>query len=154
MVAVSEDKKAISVSLDAEHVDWMDSENINRSGLLNDLVDQYRSGGDSVDTAVKRMRLSQIEQQIESNERENEQLREEMERIETHVDSAQQRYHAELDDVLSTMEDGAGIHAGMPRVKSLASDFYGDAARAPDVIDDLRERADDYDIDDSQWNEP
>lgn len=155
MAAVSDGKKkVISATVDEENVDWLDANNINRSGLINDLITKYRTGEDNADMAVRRMRLSQIDQQIETNRDEIERLENEKERIKTRVGASEQQYCDELDDILELMENQSmTLSADNPRIERLARDRYGDVTDATTVIDDLRERAGDRDIHDEQWGD-
>lgn len=147
-------KKVISATVDEENVDWLDANNINRSGLINDLITKYRTGEDNADMAVRRMRLSQIDQQIETNRDEIERLENEKERIKTRVGASEQQYCDELDDILELMENQSmTLSADNPRIERLARDRYGDVTDATTVIDDLRERAGDRDIHDEQWGD-
>lgn len=155
------EKVVTSVNLDKNHKEWINAQNKNLSGFVNDLIANYRDSGGDVDSAARTVREIQIESELEEAEMQQEmaeqkaeRLRDELERLETHKDAAQQEYERELADILEGMEDGGKMWADAPRIQSLAEEFYGDQTLAPDVMDDLRERADDYEIDPDQFSEP
>lgn len=147
------EKQQISVTLDRHNVDWMDSDGKNRSGFINDLVSEARTGGSSSD-AARRLRINQIRSELQSKQDQQQRLEQELERLQTHVDAAEQEYTDALEDLLDDMErDVIYMDASAPRVRDIADMAPTEGHSAEDVMDDLRDMAFDQgrDIGDDQW---
>jgi len=63
------DKTRTSINLRDDHRDWLDKNGYNRSELINQLLDEYRSGEFGMETAIAEYRKRQIDAEIESLEK-------------------------------------------------------------------------------------
>lgn len=148
------EKKSTSFYIDTEHLEWFNSQPINRSDLVNDLIAEYRAGQSEIDRAVRQFRINQLQSDLRALEDEAERKREELERMQDSMATDQEIYEDELEDVLDMMEDhDMSLDPDAPRLERIARDHHGDPARWPIVVDDLRERGDDRAIDAAQWPE-
>lgn len=152
-----EPRESISVYIKKRHNEWMEAKNINKSGFIDDLIDNYRAGGGQVEDALQRMREQQLESELESATNRVEQMENELARIREKREREKEWYVERLGEILETMEEGGGrMWPEAKPIQDLAVDKYGDTRDSEKVIEDLREKAaeDDYDIDESQFSEP
>lgn len=71
----------ISVTLSEENVEWMDEKNLNRSGVIDELITEHRNGQSSA--AARELRRRQLEHEREMLDRQAETIQEEIEEIES-----------------------------------------------------------------------
>lgn len=117
------EKEPTSVNLKVAHKKWMDSENINRSQLINELITQYRTGKRDMDKTLKQFRLNQLEREMRSKESEMELLREEKSELENSLTQAEEEKNELMQDVKEKLEsvplnpDNPGVQAQAKRVE-------------------------------------
>lgn len=70
------EKKPTSVNLRLDHIEWLDRENINRSALFNDLLDEYRFGRSYAENAAAEYMLQELELKERAKESELDAIRE------------------------------------------------------------------------------
>jgi hypothetical protein len=95
---MSKEKTPVSVNLRDDHKEWMDAENINRSALVNDLIEQYRNGPAKAEYAAKEYRKQQLQVDIEKARAEINTKKPQLERIEEELNEIEDREHREKQD--------------------------------------------------------
>lgn len=60
------DRTPTSVNLRDDHREWMSEENINRSGFINDLIEEYRQSEGRMDDVIRNYQIQQIRADIEA----------------------------------------------------------------------------------------
>jgi len=103
------DKKTKSVSLDAEVHDFLKQED-NASALVNDLVEQYRKGGDRHTAAID-LQIGQKERELEQAENKVSRLKHEIEELQSLKTTFEREENAELEAAIDALE-------GVPREPS------------------------------------
>lgn len=102
----------------------------------------------------KETRLGIVESERDDRVDEIQELKTEVEALRAKKDDVsneRQQYELELQDILTSMEGGMSLHGPPPRIERLAKQEYGSETMVGDVIQDLRDRGEDYDIADDQW---
>jgi seryl-tRNA(Sec) selenium transferase len=84
-------KSPTSVNLREDHKEWMDSQSINRSELINELLEQYRKTDGVESDAIRRFRAKQLETQIDAKENEVSLLKQELEEIQSNITTKEER---------------------------------------------------------------
>lgn len=148
-------RKSTSVNLEEEHVNWMESEGLNRSEFINTLIHRHRSGKGQIEDAVREHRIQQLRSEIESNRAQVESKESELE----HLLSAKERASAREDEyesrVKSIGDEFAESHRVFPTFRpdaSEAADEFG--KQLAEVADDIRAYVEEnYEIDDSRWTD-
>ena len=153
MVVVS--RKITTINLEEDHVDWMDSQGLNRSEFINTLIQRHRSGEGQIEDAVRQHRIQQLRSEIESNRAQVESKESELE----HLLSAQERASAREDEyetrVESIGDEFAESHRVFPTFRPDASEVADEFGKQlAEVANDIREYVEEnYDIDDSRWTD-
>lgn len=96
-------KSPTSVNLREDHKSWMDSENINRSKLINDLITEYRNSRGVESDAVKRLRAQQLETELESTRSKASLLEDELESVKQDITSPDEKREAKWDETMSKL---------------------------------------------------
>ena len=115
---MSKDKSPTSVNLREDHQEWMDAENINRSGLINELIEEYRNGPTEAEYAAKEYRKQQLETDIaqarstvETKEKQLERIKSELNELET---EEQRQKKAEIESAAKALDvaelNSAGVY--------------------------------------------
>jgi outer membrane murein-binding lipoprotein Lpp len=100
---MEQSKSPTSVNLRDDHAEWMDANSINRSELINQLITQYRQSGGQESGAVRRLRMKQLETQINAKESEVELLRSEYESLQSDIPTEQEQAAETWDRALSML---------------------------------------------------
>jgi hypothetical protein len=144
-----------SFNVPKEYVERWRAESTNRSELVTNLLDEYYRGGRAagVEDAVRRMRVNQIETEIQMHEDQRDRLESELSTLTDSLDADDGHYFGELDAILDAMEGRMKVDADLPRIKKLAAKRYGASDYGGEVLADLREQAAEQgrDIDDDHW---
>lgn len=130
------DKEPTSVNLRKDHKDKMDARNINRSSLINDLLDKYFNGSNVVDEAVRDFRKRQLRSEIQNHENQLEQLESELSRIATAEEKKQSRKEERIDELIDGLLQSDGtLPAEHKKVQQISSEWFeGDTGDAMDAI--------------------
>lgn len=97
-------KERRAVSLDPEVDAYLAREEVNASGLVNDLVKRHMNGDAGTD-ALRELRREQLRSEIESLEADAERKREELETINEVESEAEQEREAKLQDAIDKAKD-------------------------------------------------
>jgi len=131
---MSKDKSPTSVHLREDHKDWMDAENINRSALINELIEQYRNGPSQAEFAAKEYRKQQLQTDIAQAQSEIETKQEQLERIESELSELKAEDQQEKREKIETMAEYLTVYelnsADTPQIQE-----------SQDVREDLAEKA-------------
>lgn len=111
-------KERRAVSLDPEVDAYLARDEVNASGLVNDLVKRHMNG-DAGEKALRELRRKQLQSEIESLKSRAEQKREELETIDDVEAEAEQERQAKLQDAIEKCE-GAPRDASHPAIKAQA----------------------------------
>ncbi|AUX08291.1 hypothetical protein AArcSl_0641 [Halalkaliarchaeum desulfuricum] len=101
-------KRRKSVTIDENLADEVDRRSeINFSGLVNDLIENYLSEGDNPHKvkAALTVRLDRIESEIERKEKQLNQLREEREEIENLIEEQEEKRDPQLEKGLKVLQN-------------------------------------------------
>lgn len=130
-------KERRAVSLDPEVDAFLARDEVNASGLVNDLVKRHMNGTDG-EKALRELRKEQIRSEIDSLETRAEQKREELETIDTVEAEREDERESELADAIEKAE-GAPRDPQNPAIQEQAKRVGMD----PDAfIDELPDRDD------------
>lgn len=130
-------KERRAVSLDPEVDAFLAREEVNASGLVNDLVKRHMNGTDGED-ALRELRKKQIRSEIESLENRAENKREELETIDAVESDAEEERKAELEDAIAKCEgvprdaDNPAIQAQAKRVGMTPEEFINELPERDD----------------------
>jgi DNA anti-recombination protein RmuC len=113
------EKVSTSISLTAENRDYLDREVNNRSGFINDLIDAHREGKSEMNEAIARFRREQLEQELNSVTRREDEIRNELETLNEQITQEQQRKQEKLEDAKEAI-GGMDLAADNPAVKNWA----------------------------------
>jgi DNA anti-recombination protein RmuC len=113
------EKVSTSISLTAKNRDYLDREVNNRSGFINDLIDAHREGKSEMDEAIARFRREQLEQELNSVTRREDEIRNELETLNEQITQEQQRKQEKLEDAKEAI-GGMHLTADNPAVKNWA----------------------------------
>ncbi|WP_143095843.1 hypothetical protein [Natronobacterium haloterrestre] len=101
-------KRRKSVTIDEHLADEVDRrDEINFSGLVNDLIESYLSGGvtaNKMKTALT-VRLDRIDNEIEQKEKRLEQLKEERDEIQSLIEEHDERRDPTVEQALQVLQD-------------------------------------------------
>jgi DNA anti-recombination protein RmuC len=114
------EKVSTSISLTAENRDYLDREVNNRSGFINDLIDAHREGKSEMNEAIARFRREQLEQELNSVTRREDEIRNELETLNEQITQEQQRKQEKLEDAKEAI-GGMNLAADNPAVKNWAA---------------------------------
>jgi len=98
------DRKATSLYLEVDHVEWMEQKNLNRSEFVNDLIGRYREGNGRMDEAVARFRLEQLESEEATVETRLDSIQSEKERLRDQLKTSQAKAKVELEEAKESLE--------------------------------------------------
>lgn len=113
------EKVSTSISLTAKNRDYLDREVNNRSGFINDLIDAHREGKSEMNEAIARFRREQLEQELNSVTRREDEIRNELETLNEQITQEQQRKQEKLEDAKEAI-GGMNLTADNPAVKNWA----------------------------------
>jgi predicted nucleic acid-binding Zn-ribbon protein len=127
------DKTRTTVYLTDANVEWMDSQSINRSELINKLVRRYREGGGQMDAVLADFEKERIRSQMEQAKARLETLEGQLERVDDVVTSPEERREEQLHE---TFADMTGIPADPdnPAVRNQADNHDMDAETFADRL--------------------
>jgi len=98
-------------------------DDINASGVVNDFLREFVSGGKSTEAALE-VRLNQLDEEIADVEQELTRLRRERERVETRLDERRSALAEELDEFEAMIDRGefapSNIDASNPAIQKAA----------------------------------
>lgn len=97
------EKEPTSVNLRVDHKDWMDSESINRSQLINKLLTEYRSSDGGESDAVKQLRATQLETEIRTHQKTAEMKQNELESLEENITGTEEHETTVWNEALSEL---------------------------------------------------
>jgi len=72
------DKESTSLYLRVDHLAWADESNVNLSGVVNQSLEQYRTGKSHAAVAVSEYRLRELQKKQKAKEAELEAIQEEL----------------------------------------------------------------------------
>ena len=130
-------KERRAVSLDPEVDAYLAREEVNASGLVNDLVKRHMNGDAGTD-ALRELRRKQLKSEIESYEKQAEQKREELETLNEVESEEEQERKAKLADAIEKAKD-APRDPDNPAIKEQANRV---GMSPGEFIDELPERDD------------
>ena len=130
-------KERRAVSLDPEVDAFLAREEVNASGLVNDLVRRHMNGDTGTD-ALRELRREQLKSEIESYEKQAEQKREELETLNKVESEAEQEQAAKLQDAIERCE-GLPRDPDNPGIKTQAAKVGMDPE---EFVDELPDRDD------------
>jgi len=94
-------KERISATVDPENAEFLDQEHINTSGLINKLVEQYRTGG-AADDVIRDFRIEQLEDEADDAEKKAERKRRRVAELKAAKSETEER---ERDSILEAAAD-------------------------------------------------
>ena len=94
-------KENISATVDPENAEFLAQEHINRSGLINKLVTQYRTGGATEDV-IREFRIEQLEDDADDAEKKAERKRRRAAELKAAMTETEDR---EREDILDAAAD-------------------------------------------------
>ena len=116
------ERKATSVYLEVDHVEWMERQNLNRSEFVNDLISRYRDGNGRMDEAVARFRLEQLSSEEVSVESRLETIQSEKERLREQLETSEKKAKVELEQAKDALQDTPKEPTN-PAIQNWASDL-------------------------------
>ena len=124
----SGEKKRVTVTLSEENVDWLDEKYNNRSGFIDDMLTQYRTGDIQTEQGLHELRAEQLLEEaldLESEknqlERKAERKRKKAERYLEQSETAEEQTEAELAEAREALEEaGVNITPTNPAVENWA----------------------------------
>ena len=111
-------KQRRSVTLEPEVDEYLSRNEVNASGLVNDLVRRHMNGGIG-DDAVLRMRKQQVKSEVEHLEARTQNKLEELEKLEQRLETRTERREKKLDEVRERLE-GVPLEPDNPGVEKQA----------------------------------
>ena len=96
-------KERITVTLDPENAEWLDAECNNRSAFINDLLEDYRTGGRDMENAVAAFRLRQLEAQKTSLESQVESVESEINAVSEAMTTPEDRRQEVVEDAVNEL---------------------------------------------------
>lgn len=99
------DRTPTSVNLRDDHREWMDNEDINRSGFINNLIEEYRQSEGRMDDIIRNYQIQQLRADIEA---EKSKVESKERRLEQLINEQEERSHklgAELDEARKALKD-------------------------------------------------
>ena len=96
------DKERVSASVDPEVAEYLRQNQVNASGLINDLVKQHQSTG-GTKAAMLELRHDQVQSEVENLHNQLQAKRKELDRIETQLNELRERDEDILDDAADKM---------------------------------------------------
>lgn len=148
-------RKSSSFYVEEDHLEWMDRENVNRSELVNELLQRYRDGKGQMDAAIRDFRLEQLESEAEMLEDEAESKLEQAEKKRERVEDLKQKFNTQeqakedsIDSILNDMvETGSSIWPEANQVIELSRKHYGGADNNQVAFDAIKDRAEERELD-------
>jgi uncharacterized protein YlxW (UPF0749 family) len=130
-------KDRLTVSLEPKNAEYLRRDDINASGLVNNLVDEHRKGGVGEDY-LRELREKQLQSEVESLLNQVEVKQEELDRIQSQEERDEQERQAAIDERLEKLQDVRGeITESHPTVEALATDYFnGDTTEALEAMQD------------------
>lgn len=113
------ERSGISIYVCDEHIEWMDREGYNRSGLINRLLDDFRESGEEIDRAVAEFRLTQLEKKADNLENQKESVEREMEEIKEKMGRDAKKREAVLEEAVGNIMPNQ-LEVGNRAVKNYA----------------------------------
>lgn len=104
MVVVSKTPRSFTIDEDIAEA-LSDRDDINASGVVNDFLREFVTGGKSTEAALE-VRLNQLDEEIADVEQELTRLRRERERVETRLDERRSALAEELDEFEAMIDRG------------------------------------------------
>lgn len=109
----------VSVSLSEENLAWLDANYNNRSGYINDLLDEAREGNGEIDTAIKQYQIEQLKADIAGAESRIETKRSRLESLQAEVESEKEQQERQLEKAKESL-DGTKLHPDNPAIEKWA----------------------------------
>jgi hypothetical protein len=94
------EKEPTSINLRTDHKNWMDEKSINRSELINELLEEYRNGGQRSERAAKEYRKQQLSVDVAKLQSELETKTSQLQRIENELNSIDNEKEQEREQVI------------------------------------------------------
>lgn len=98
-------KKQVSVTMDEELVEWLDSEYHNRSAAISELVKAARDGGGAAEEAVRQYHIQQLEADLTRQELQVEATQERLETLRSIEQQANTPDEADLAEARDVLEN-------------------------------------------------
>lgn len=127
------EKTPTSVNLRDAHIDRMDQRGLNRSELVNRLLDEYFDGGEAVSAAVEQYHIRQLKAQEEAAKAQFEAAREQRRKAEESVTTAEDKAEERFAEVAAEM-DGIPADPSNPAVQTQAEKLDMDAGAFADRL--------------------
>jgi len=99
-----------SVTLRKDHKDWLDKNGYNRSELINQLLDEFRSGESGMDAAIAEYRKRQIDAEIESLEKQLEIKEDERQDVTDNITTKDEKREQHWKDAVDNIQPPQSIH--------------------------------------------
>lgn len=126
---MSEDKKRITVTLSKENISWLDANYNNRSGYINDLLDNAREGGGNVDSAIRAYQIENLQSDIAGKKAQLEAKKSRLETLKSQQRSEMAEQEQTIQDAKEAL-DGTCLSPDNPAVKHWA----GEAGITPEEL--------------------
>lgn len=97
-------KERVTVSVDPEVASYLRQDAVNASGLVNNLV-QKQMGGESSEAAMVKLRLEQVNSEINQTKTTLESREVERKRLQNRLSEIQEANETELDEARDTLEE-------------------------------------------------
>lgn len=137
-------KDRLTVSLEPENAEYLRRDDINASGLVNNLVEEHRKGGVGEDY-LRELREKQLQSELESLMNQVEVKREELDRVQKQEEREDQQRQAAIDERLEKLQDVRGeITESHPTVEAVASDYFSGDTKA--ALEAMKERNDELEL--------
>jgi len=112
-------RKPTSVNLEEEHIEWMEERNINRSELVNKLIEEYKNGESIAESAISTVKVDELEMKEKAKEKELELIREKKATYQKKQKRKKESQRAELPEAIDALS-GIDLEVGNPAVENWA----------------------------------
>ena len=149
-------RKSISVYLEEEHIEWIESQNLNRSEFMNELVKRHRNGQGQIEDAVREFRVEQLRSEISAKESQVQSQRRELEHLLEYEEQVEERESEYTDRISSVGDEFATSTHVFPTfrtdAKAIADDF---GKQLGEVSEDIKSYVEEqgYDIEEDRWTD-
>lgn len=99
------DRTSTSVNLRDDHKEWMDSEDINRSGFINNLIEEYRKSEGRMDDVIRNYQIQQLRADIEAEKSKIDSKERRLSELVTEQQERSNKLGSELDDARTALKD-------------------------------------------------
>jgi hypothetical protein len=133
------DKERVSASVDPEVAEYLSQDQINASGLINDLVKRHMKGGAS-DEMMREFRIQRLEDEYKDAAATARRKLQEINRMKELTTEAEKEVTREIDDLIDDMKAfDATISRNAERTERIAAEYYGGSI--DQTMKEIKERA-------------